>query len=337
MLYILTGQDDYSLTRALEEIKKGLGDPELLASTTTILDGQQVVPDEVKNVCATVPFLAEKRLVIIKGLLQRFEAAGRRGRQTKTSRTSPAEDARVFAACFTGMPDTTVLVLLEGVLNSKNPLLVELAGKAAVKTFPLVKGNALQQWVQNQVKAEGGSITPRAVELLTRVVGSNLWTMAGEVNKLTLFASGRPIEEEDVKILVSSAQETSVFAMVDAIVEFKIGVAERLVEQLLQQGAAPTYLLFMLVRQVRMIVRARELKKQGKPEVEIQRRLGVTSEFALRRTVEQSQRYSWARLKEVYQELLEADLAIKTGKYDAELALNILVADLCRQRGASVA
>ena len=38
------------------------------------------------------------------------------------------------------------------------------------------------------------------------------------------------------------------------------------------------------------------------------------------------------RLREVYHTLLDADLAIKTGKYDGELALNILIADLC-QRG----
>jgi DNA polymerase III delta subunit len=37
------------------------------------------------------------------------------------------------------------------------------------------------------------------------------------------------------------------------------------------------------------------------------------------------------RLREVYNKLLETDLAIKTGKYDGELALNLLVADLCQQ------
>ena len=81
-----------------------------------------------------------------------------------------------------------------------------------------------------------------------------------------------------------------------------------------------------------MIVRARELRSQRKTKIEIQNRLGLTSEFALRKTLEQAGRYSLPRLKEVYHHLLETDLSIKTGKYDAELALNILVAELC-QRG----
>ena len=83
-----------------------------------------------------------------------------------------------------------------------------------------------------------------------------------------------------------------------------------------------------------MIVRANELRQQRRPAIEIQNRLGLTSEFALRRTLEQAGRYSLPRLKEMYHRLLEADLSIKTGQYDAELALNILVADLC-QRGKS--
>nr|NIT57717.1 hypothetical protein [Fodinibius sp.]NIY26299.1 hypothetical protein [Fodinibius sp.] len=63
--------------------------------------------------------------------------------------------------------------------------------------------------------------------------------------------------------------------------------------------------------------------------MEIQNKLGLTSEFALRKTLEQADRYPLERLKEVYHKLLEADLSIKTGKYGAELTLSILVAELC--------
>jgi len=55
------------------------------------------------------------------------------------------------------------------------------------------------------------------------------------------------------------------------------------------------------------------------------------SEYALRRTLEQAGRYSLPRLKQIYRQLLEADLAMKTGRYDSELALDLLVADLCQR------
>jgi DNA polymerase-3 subunit delta len=86
----------------------------------------------------------------------------------------------------------------------------------------------------------------------------------------------------------------------------------------------------MLNRQMRLIVRARELKIQKLSGTEIGHRLGITSEFVIRKTVEQSARYTLPRLKQIYQKLLETDLAIKTGKYDGELALNILIAELCQ-------
>ena len=81
-----------------------------------------------------------------------------------------------------------------------------------------------------------------------------------------------------------------------------------------------------------MIVRAKELRSQGIGEREIQSKLGLASDFQVRRTLEQANRYTLARLKQVYRQLLEADLSIKTGKYEGELALNILIAELCQRR-----
>ncbi|MBI4188739.1 MAG: DNA polymerase III subunit delta [Chloroflexi bacterium] len=331
MLYILSGPDDYSLTRSLEQIKREMGDQAMLSSATTTLDGQQVTLDQLSTVCQTLPFLAEKRLVIVEGLLGRFESRVRTGRPKKTPRADQSDKNEALVACLSQLPDSTVLVLLEGDLSNNNPLLKALAAKAVVKRFPLIKGPPLKQWIQQRVKEEGGSISPVALESLAKLVGSNLWVMAGEISKLVLLASGRRIEEADVRAIVSETQQVNVFAMVDAIIESKGALAGRLLQQMLLDGAAPVYLLFMLARQVGLIVRAKELSQQKKPEIEIQRKLGLNAEFAFRKTLEQAGRHSLTRLKQVYRQLLETDLAIKTGKYEAELALDILVAELCQR------
>ncbi len=331
MLYILSGQDDFSLSQSLEEIKREIGDQAVLVGSITTLDGQQVSLEQLRPFCETLPFLAEKRLVIIKGLLERFDAKGRASRQKKTTRTSRQDEYKSLGAYIGKIPDSTVVVLLENRIANNNPLFRELAGKAVVKSFPLLRDIQLRQWIQRCVKEESSSISPHAVDLLARLVGSNLWIMTSEINKLVLFTSGRRIEEEDVKTVVSYSQQVNVFAMVDAIIEFKAELAEQLLQQLLQRGAAPAYLMVMLSRQIRMIVRARELRNQRKPKTEIQNKLGLTSEFVLRKTLEQAAHYSLPRLKGVYHQLLETDLSIKTGKYDAELALNILVAELCQR------
>jgi DNA polymerase-3 subunit delta len=332
MLYILVGEDDFSLTKALEGIKQGLGDQSLLMANTTVLDGQQLTLDQLRAVVETVPFLAEKRLVIIQGLLGRFEAGNRPRRRKKAAPVEKEAAYKSFADCLTGIPEGTVLVLVDGKVKNTNPLLKQLASRAELRSFPIIKGDKLLQWIKREVAEQGATISPEAVDLLARLVGGNLWVMTNEISKLALFTSGRRIEAEDIKAVVSSAQETSVFAMVDAILDFKAGVAERLLEELLERGASPAYLLVMLARQVRLVVRASALRRQRRADVEIQDRLGLTSDFVLRKTLEQAQRYPLERLREVYNKLLEADLSIKTGKYNGGLALNLLIAELCQQR-----
>lgn len=332
-MYILTGQDDFSLRGSLEKLKAALGDPSLLVANTTMLDGHKVSPDELRAACGTLPFLAERRLIIVDGLLERFEPRVRGGQQKRTLGAPGRQDSyRAFATSIGNLPDSTVLVLTDGKIKSSNPLFKELLPRAEVRSFPLLKDSKLRQWVKGRITQEGGRISPQALELLARLVGGNLWLMASEIRKLVLFTSGRQIEEDDVKTLVSHTQQASVFTMVDAILEFRVGLAEQALQELLQAGVAPAYLLFMLSRQVRQLVRAKELRKAGQSEGEIQDRLGITYEFVLRKTLEQAGRFSLGRLREIYQKLLEADLAIKTGKYEDQLVLNVLVAELCQRR-----
>jgi len=327
LLYILHGEDDFSINQYLGEIKRGLGDPSALATNTSTFEGQKLTLDELRGVCGTAPFLAEKRLVIIEGLLGRFEA---RARQKKTGNRG-GDDVKSFAEAMGNVPESTVVVLTEGRIRSTNPLLKLLSSQAEVRAFPMLREAKLRQWIEREVSAQGAAISPQAAELLAKLVGGNLWVMSGEITKLTLFTGGRRIEAEDINKVVSSAQEANVFAMIDAILDFKVGVAERLLEQLMGRGASSAYLLAMLTRQVRLIVQAKEMRRQRKSDMEIQSQLGLAP-FPLRKTLEQAQRYPIERLKQLYNKLLQTDLYIKRGKFEGGLALNLLVAELCAQR-----
>ena len=187
----------------------------------------------------------------------------------------------------------------------------------------------------NRIIEDGSKISLPALNLLIRLIGSNLWVMSSELNKLATYAYGRQIEEKDVKALVSYTQQSSVFSLVDAIMEFKANESESLLQQLMDKGATASYLLAMLYRQMRLIVRARDLKRQGVKEPDMRQRLGVASDYVVKKTLEQAARYSMPRIKQVYQQLLDTDIAIKTGKYTEELALNILVAELCQRAPVS--
>lgn len=338
MLHILIGEDDFSIHQTLEEIKKSAGDPAALMPNTTELEGAKVTPEQLRAACETVPFLADKRLVIIEGLFERFEPKGRAAKKRSSNKTEEVENFKPIVDAVKNLPPFTELVIIGGNIRSTNPLLHELSALGKVKTFPSLKGPQIKQWIEKRINSlSKGSISEKAIDLMFRLVGSDLWTMANEIDKLVLFTGGHTIEEADVQAIVSNAQDANIFYMVDAIIESRVALAQELLQQLFKQGMEPTYILVMLARQVRIIFQVKEMRDAGRSRSDIQYKLGLTSDFVLRKAWEQADKYTLARLKEVYHKLLDADIAIKTGKYDTpELVLDILVAELGHRGRISV-
>jgi DNA polymerase-3 subunit delta len=333
MLYVLYGRDDFSLREELARIKGELDSDGMLSSNTDVLDGREVSPEQLMAICDTMAFLSTHRLVVVEGLLKRFDRRERPRRGTRAGRggsTEALERWQGLADYVQRMPETTTLVLVDGEISGENPLLRALRSAGQVREFRALRPGAVLQWILERAQSKGIDISPAAARLLADLVGNNLWVLASELDKLAAYAQGRRVEGADVRALVSEARQVSIFAMVDAIVEKRGAVALRLLRQLTTTGAEGGYLLAMVVRQYRLIIQARELMTAGLATREIGQRLGVTSEFVLQRILDQAQRYSLSRLKAAYRRLLEADAGVKRGQYDEELALELLVHDLAR-------
>jgi len=324
LIYILVGADDFSLREKLTEFKRGWGEEEELALNTTVFDGRHLTLSQLLNACNTPPFLATHRLVVVEGILGRFEE--------KTMGRSPDfEEWKKLGEGVLGMPPNNVLALIDGEVAKNNPLYKSLAPISQVWQFAPLKGQKLHQWISSRVAKCGGNVSPQAMWLLADLGGENLWMLASEIDKLCLYAYGRRIEVEDVRQVSSYVREASVFAMIDAIVERRVSVAMRLMHQALTEGMTPAYLLVMLTRQLRLMVQALEMSAQGISLAQRREQLGVSPKFPIEKLAEQSAGYSIPRLVGVYEKLLETDTAIKTGKWKDELALDLLVAELCCQ------
>lgn len=329
MFYILYGEDDFSVYQTLEKIKAQSGNGEMLAASTSVLDGEKVTFSELKDNCNASPFLAPHRLVIVNHLLSRFESGQSKPGSGKRRIKSEGElgEWEDLASYIKQMPETTVLVMIEGKLSRYNPLLKRLSPIAEVRAFPFLRGGRLKNWVQQQVISEGGSIAPGAVNLLAELIGGDLWAMSNEIRKLVLYAQGRSVTEDDVKQLVTYSQEASIFSLVDAILERQTGMAQRMLHVLYQQGATSPYVLTMITRQFRLIALAKEIEP-GLSRLQIQDRLGLTSSYSLDKTLSQARLYDFEQIRHAYDELLETDVTIKAGKYNDQLALELLVAEL---------
>jgi DNA polymerase-3 subunit delta len=330
VIYILYGADDFSSREALKAIKNGLGDAENLSSNTVELEGAKLAPGDLRATAEALPFFGSHRLVIIRGLLNRFDPPKKSGSsspRTARGQATRAEVAQSFAGSMKHLPPSTVVVLLDGKIEETNPLLQALNGIAQVQQYTPLKENELRKWAGDRVRLMGSTISPQALNLLVKMVGSDLWIMSGEIDKLTLYAAGRQIETMDVECMVAASREASIFELVDSVMLGQRIQAQQVMLQLLRDGASPVYIIFMLTRQLRLLVLAKDMMMSRADAAEIQNKLGVSG-FIYHKTAEQAVKYSMERLKVFYHALMEADIAIKTGKYDEELALTMLITEL---------
>lgn len=318
MIQIFYGEDSFSLKEALGEIEKGLGAGSALGADVTYLEGKTLAPEQLRQACQAFPFLGQRRLVKVEGLLSRFEGEAE-------------ERARPWfflARAGDWMPESTNLVFVDGPLKQTNPLLRALAPVCRVRRFRLFGRQDLRRWLGERAAQEGVTISVRAAALLAEVVGSNLWALNNELEKLALYAHGRRIEERDVELLVTEAREYSVFSMTDALLEGRVGQALTLMHRLMGEGYYASRLLAMLARQLRFLLQAKELA--GLSQAEMEERLGLHP-FAVTKVVAQAERRPLEELQGMYAKLLEADLSIKRGQRSEELALELLFLDLSRR------
>ena len=328
MIYIFYGDDAYSAQEALRALYLTVGPRDLWESNITQMDGASFDLAHFAAAAQAVPFLADRRLVTVRGLLGTAETqrgAPRRGRRSPRAASGPSP-WHDLAQALDALPPTTDVAFVDGRLSRDNPLLQELGGTAKTQEFPLLRGEPLSRWVREHMAQKNGTLTPQAVTELVRLVGSNLWTMDNELEKLATYCNGRPVAPEDVRALVGSAREANIFALVDAIMERRPEAAMRAMEELTAAGATAPYLLSMIGRQARLVALAQALAQEKAPPAQWGDRLGIQQEFVLRKTIEQSRRFSSDQVRQLYRLLLEADLAIKSGEAPEEIAMVELLA-----------
>lgn len=335
MIHLLYGDDDFTIGEAVASMKGDIGLADLRDVNTTVLDGRQVGFDEMAAICTVVPFLADKRLVLVEGLFSRFERRGRARPSSEDRAGKPAlGEWEELAALLGRVPETTDLVFVDGFLSSSNPLLRAVRKLVAARVFSRPSAGEIRQWIRSRAVTGGIDIDSRAIDTLAQTVGNDLRVIVGEMEKLSLYRSGETITHEDVADMVSYARDASIFAAVDAILEGRSAAAVRMVHQILQSGRPASYILSMLARQVRLLILAKDLRARRVPASEHGRRLGLSS-YPLRKTMEQQAKLSPQRLVQIHRRLLEADLNIKSSSLDEGLVLDMLVAELASRPAAA--
>lgn len=317
--YVFHGPDEFSCRAQLQTMRAQMGDPSLAELNISVLDGKQASVADVLSAARAIPFLGDKRLVIVEGMLTWLTRKG-------AGASGKAELDRL-AEGLTHLPDWARIVFVESeTLSDKNPILhlarTEPGGYH--KEFDPPRNPT--RWITIQARdTYGAEIETRAAMALAAVVGEDLRAADSELAKLAAYANGaRPITEADVALLTTYVSEASVFEMVDAIGRRDGATAARLLHRLLEHDD-PLQLFGMMIRQFRLLILAREFLNEGGSPKEIGKAIGVHP-FVGEKLAEQTKSFSLEQLETIYRHLLETDIGIKTGKVESELALDLLIA-----------
>ncbi|MEA3459923.1 MAG: DNA polymerase III subunit delta, partial [Chloroflexota bacterium] len=311
--YIFHGEDEFGCSEKLARLKERMGDPTMANLNTTVLDGSQVTLADLRLACDAAPFMAKRRLILVKGLLTRLEPREKRGERSPWQKKYLKE----LVDYLKQLPDTTRLVFVEGkTIGEDNPAyrLALSDEHGFVKKVKLPSEGELSGWIRERARAKGAQIEPAAARELATFVGDNLRLLDQEIEKLIAYTDGaRPISQDDVRLLTSYVREANIFHMVDALGRRDGQRASKLLHRLLDDGAHPLALLGMIVRQFRIMIQVKELAGRGLRPRAIGAKLGLRN-FVVRKGLRQARGFSMARLEGIYRKLLETDLAIKTGK-----------------------
>jgi len=244
-LYVFYGDEEFLMERALARLEEGLKDQWGEAPIKIMREAQEI---------GVAEFLAESRVASLWGpgqllVLHRLELNAAALQAINDYLDHPA-------------PRAWVVLLAEGVKArdlAKHPVWSRLSrGEAAVGFYRLKEGE-LFQWLTQEARSLGKTLTLAAAQRLVEIVGDNLAELSQELEKLALYAGEeKSLTPSLVNQLTTHSRTYNIFALVEALGE--AGAHKRLIAlgQLLDLGEHPAKILVMLARQLRILLRLKE-------------------------------------------------------------------------------
>lgn len=192
-----------------------------------------------------------------------------------------------------------VIFYEDSAVPAKEPLFKFLSENGKTQEFKNLEGQKLRNWAKREFKNSGAEIDSAALETIISYVGNDLWRFSNEINKLAAFKKNKTIVTDDIRLLVKPKIEMDVFKTIRALADRNKKQALALLHRHLERGDNPLYLLSMVNYQFRTLLARRS-----------------------------SYLFSPGELKSIYHKLLEADLKIKTGQLDPQMALDLFIAEI---------
>lgn len=308
-IYLLYGSEDYLKNRFKKLLSGGIL-PDDDGMNMSEFEGKMTDASGLIDACDTLPFFAQKRLVVVSdsGL---FAAA--------------KEEAARLADYIPEMPSSTHVIFIENEVKKTTKLYkaVEKAGYCTELVTP--DENMLLSWVGKEISNRGLSAGKDVVRYMIMRVGQDMNRLACETEKLASYCMGRnAIEKEDIDAVCTVHIENHIFEMMEDMAYRRSQQAVVKYSELLRLREAPMSILYMFISQFRLFYHVYRGIKEGDNPSYLARRLKV-NEYRVKKLAGWVRLYAESEVTRTLEQLAQTEQNIKSGVIGDSLAVELFI------------
>lgn len=309
-IYLFFGEERYLVLQYRDRMKKAIvsdGDEINLNIHKEASPELSKVMDE----CLSMPFFAEKRLVIL---------------QDSGYFATPSASQDALAGFLDSVPETTVLLFVESQVDKRNKLYKAVARTGMAVEFQYPDEQLIRSWVGQTFRRHNVRIPAKAIDLLLDRAGVNMSMLDSQMDKLISCAGeGGTLSREDVDNLVTERLETKVFAVMNAVGLRQRKEAIDRYDEMIRMKERPEMILPFLTRGFNMLYQTKCLLAEKKSNVQIKQIMQIKYDFQLRNYISQQSHFTLDQLRSAVEDCADLEQKYKSGRINVSYAIETLL------------
>ena len=321
------GNDGLRMDQTIEQlIERVLPDADTRPFNLERIDGEEVRLPEILVLARSLPFMAKRRVVVVRE--PGFFAAGAR----KKGLITAEEEQALLDFCAAPNPDS-LLIFRYTTEDAPAAFLKKLIAACDATQCQQPKGRDVAPWLRAEAKKIGKSFTPQALAMLEELAPQDgTLLLASELEKLRLYLADRDdalITEEDVAAVVTPSPTHTIFNLTDAVVEGRTAAALAAYRDCLYLGSKSPQVLRQLEDTVRRLLEVQAMLAEGMSQSAIRAEI-KRHEFYVKKLTAQARRLSSDALAHLYCYLVDCDVKSKrTARLDMDAFVEEVIINCC--------
>ena len=322
-VYFLFGPEDYLRDEAAQAIAdEAMRDTLLREFNDSTFD---LTTDKISAAIAAaeqLPMMSSRRVVRVTNL---NKLEGRRKTDEDEDAVNP--NAQILIDYLERPVETSVVIFITDNIDKRKKFAKKLMSGAAFE-FASLNNAELSAWARSHLAKLKAAAAPAVVSRIVELVGSNVRTLANELNKLAAAAlPSANITLDLVEELVGRSRELMNWELTDQMLSRNRARAVKTLQHLLDDGAPPVMLIGLIASTYRRMALAHALFSKGASPKEIFRQVPMPP-FKQSSYLQMLNRVDGRKLAQQMVRIAEADLGIKTSKATPRMQVELLVTEL---------